>query len=75
VISTNAGGASETFVDGVSGFLLKSFDPREFADLIKNLVNDENLNSYLSRNAKKHAREMFDMSRIAKEYIKIYSSI
>ena len=75
VISTNAGGASETFVDGVSGFLLKSFDPREFADLIKNLVNDENLNSYLSRNAKKHARQMFDMSRIAKEYIKIYSSI
>jgi glycosyltransferase involved in cell wall biosynthesis len=75
VISTNAGGASETFVDGVSGFLLKSFDPREFVDLIKNLVIDENLTSYLSRNAKKYAREMFDMSRIAKEYIKIYSSI
>lgn len=75
VISTNVGGASETFVDGVSGFLLKSCDPIEFVDLIKNLVNDKNLTSYLSRNAKKYAREMFDMSRIGNEYIKIYSSI
>lgn len=75
VISTNAGGASETFLDNVSGYLLETLDPKEFVALIRRLANDEILALNLSNNAKKHARKMFEISRIAKEYLKVYSNI
>jgi glycosyltransferase involved in cell wall biosynthesis len=75
VISTNAGGAAETFKDNASGYLLNTRDPKEFAALIRRVANDETLALNLSNNAKKHARKMFEISRIMKEYLKIYSNI
>ncbi len=75
VISTNAGGAAETFLNNVSGYLLKTFDPKECVALIRRLENDKTLVLNLSNNAKKYAREMFEISRIVKEYLRIYSKI
>ena len=75
VISTNTGGAAETFLDNVSGYLLKTLDPKECAALIRRLANDEILALSLSNNAKKHARKMFEISQIVKEYLKVYSNI
>ena len=75
VISTNAGGAAETFKDNVSGYLLNTRDPQKFAALIRKVANDETLALNLSNNAKKHAQKMFEISRIMKEYLKIYSNV
>jgi glycosyltransferase involved in cell wall biosynthesis len=75
VISTNAGGAAETFLDNVSGYLLKTLDPKELVALIRRIASDEILALSLSNNAKKHAQKMFEISQIVKEYLKVYSNI
>jgi glycosyltransferase involved in cell wall biosynthesis len=74
VISSNAGGASETFIDNVSGYLLNTRDPKAYAALIRRVANDGILAMNLSNNAKKYARNRFDISIIAKDYLEVYSN-
>lgn len=75
VISTDCGGASETFINGSSGILLNNFEPESFAHSLFSLVSDREKLSEFSVNATKQAAQYFDISIIAQQYVDIYNEI
>ena len=75
VVSTNCGGASETFVDNLSGLLIKKNDPKLIADSLSSLLINKNMLEEFSVYAIKQAVPRFDMSIIAEKYLTIYDKI
>ena len=75
VVSTDCGGANETFINRSSGILLNNFEPEFIADALFSLVSDREKLSKYSINATKHAAERFDISIIAQQYVNIYNKI
>lgn len=60
----------EALIEGKTGFKIRSYDPREYAEKIKLLLEDEYLWSYMSREARKYA-ENFDHVKITTRYLEI----
>jgi len=75
VISTDCGGASETFVDHSSGILLDNFEPEFIADSLFSLVSDRERLSKYSVNATEQAAQRFSIDTIAQQYLNIYNRI
>ena len=75
VISTDCGGASETFVDHLSGILLDNFEPEFIADSLFSLVSDREKLSRYSVNATEQAAQRFSINTIAQQYLNIYNRI
>ena len=61
---------SEALVDGRSGFKVECFDPREYAEKIRLLLDNRSLWDYMSREARRYA-ENFDHVKIAEAYLSI----
>ena len=75
VISTDCGGASETFIDHLSGILLDNFEPEFIADSLFSLVSDREKLSRYSVNATEQAAQRFSINTIAQQYLNIYNRI
>lgn len=75
VVSTDCGGASETFINHSSGILLNNFKPELIADALFSLVSDREKLSKFSVNATKQSAQRFDISTIAQQYVSIYNKI
>lgn len=58
VIAYRSGGLQESVLDGVTGILVDSRDPAEWAATITRLLTDKDLTRTLSEQARKHALEM-----------------
>lgn len=58
----------EALVKGKSGFKLENFNPKEYAEKIRILLDDKSLWIAMSKEARKYA-ENFDHIRIAKRYL------
>jgi len=58
----------EALVEGKSGFKVRNFDPKEYAERIRILLDDESLWITMSKEARKYA-ENFDHIKIAKRYL------
>ena len=75
VVSTNCGGAIETFIDSTSGILVGNYNPKLIADTLFLLVSDREGLSRYSVNATKQAAQRFNIDTIAQQYVNIYNKI
>lgn len=75
VVSTNCGGASETFINQSSGILINNFDSKHIADSLYLLLRDKEMLATYSINAINQAAPRFDIGIIADEYVNIYNKI
>lgn len=75
VIATNAGGAVETFVDGTTGQLVDSDDPRVLASSVSQVLKDENWREMASKLGRENARSKFSIETAAENFVQLYSSI
>ena len=65
VISSNNAGASEAFIDRVSGFSMDPESPMDWVNLLKDFLGNPRSFEKIRKNAMKHARENFDIKKTA----------
>jgi ABC-type polysaccharide/polyol phosphate transport system ATPase subunit/glycosyltransferase involved in cell wall biosynthesis/lipopolysaccharide biosynthesis regulator YciM len=75
VISTDAGGAKETFVEGKSGFLAKTGTANELAKLSVKALNDIDWMKNASKIASKNANKLFSIDIASANFLQLYDSI
>lgn len=61
----------EALLDKRSGFKIRSFNPKEYAEKLRMLLDDKSLWNSMSREARKYV-EKFDHIKIAAKYLKLY---
>jgi glycosyltransferase involved in cell wall biosynthesis len=61
VVSTNAGGARETFVSGKSGILVAEGTAEALSDAASSIISDEEFHKSATQIAKHHVREHFSL--------------
>src|SRR2546423_1245124 len=64
VVCTDVGGMSETFLEGETGFALRSAKAEELAQLVAQLIDDEFERTRMSKNAFRHERARFGIERM-----------
>ncbi len=72
-VSTNAGAIGEVLTDGKEGFLTKIEDSNQIRKSLFNLINDPELFSRMSKNAREKGRELFDMEKMINNVIITYN--
>ena len=77
IIASDIGGSKETVVDGKSGFLYKSGDPRELAKALNNVMElDEEALYSIGKEGRKNVTKKFDVEQMCKttftEYKKFF---
>jgi glycosyltransferase involved in cell wall biosynthesis len=75
VIANDAGGTREIVFHDQTGFLLTNETTEEIADLIVELIDDENKRSTMGKNAKRYIGKYMSIDRIGKDFCKLYSEI
>jgi len=61
VVSTNAGGANETFIHGKSGLLVRTFEISDIANAVLEIANDKKFLESVSIYADKHVNDNFSL--------------
>lgn len=72
VVATKMGGPLDIMLDGQTGFLVASDDPREMADAVKRLLVDKKLASNMGRKGKSRVVDMFTKERYARQVESVY---
>ncbi len=75
IIVSDVTGNSETIINGESGYLYEIGNTLAASNHIHRLTNNCNLRKLLGENAKGRQKELFSISRMIKEYMKIYSNL
>jgi glycosyltransferase involved in cell wall biosynthesis len=75
VIATKGGGTAELVLDNETGYLINSSEPKELADKILILVNDENIRERFGLAGKSRVKEWFSIDQMVDKYIDLYSSL
>ncbi len=75
IIVSDVTGNSETIINGESGYLYELGNTLAASNHIHRLSNNCNLRKSLGENAKGRQKELFSISRMMKEYMKIYSNL
>jgi glycosyltransferase involved in cell wall biosynthesis len=75
VIATRTGGSPELVDEGMTGFLFTPGDCKELADKISFYGDNFSILMEHGFNARVRAEEKFSLSRMIKEYEKLYSSV
>ena len=75
VISTNAGGASETFIEGETGFLINNSEAHDIAEKILDSLFDENWLKLASEKSFENARAKFDKHSMFKNLSNLYDNL
>jgi len=73
VIATNDGGTPEIINSGSNGFLIAPHKSNELKDRILQVLEDENLNKTLSKEAIKIIETKFNLDRMTARYIELYN--
>jgi len=74
VIATNVGGIPELISDGNTGLLVPPENPQEMANTINTLLDDDETQQKLSKNAFDFINKNFSWDVLLEEYIKLYQS-
>ena len=74
VIATNVGGIPELISDGNTGLLVSPENPQEMANTINTLLDDDETQQKLSKNAFDFINKNFSWDVLLEEYIKLYQS-
>ena len=72
VVSAMVGGAPETFVNGETGYAVRSAAPEAFAEAVLTIVNDKDARLKMSRKAIQHARDQFSIDRMISRTLGVY---
>ncbi|MBX4189045.1 glycosyltransferase family 4 protein [Candidatus Parcubacteria bacterium] len=67
VIATNVGGIPDFIKDGETGLFVNVHDPKDIAEKVKRLIDDEALRQKLIENAKALVKEKYDWNLIAED--------
>ena len=74
-IASNVGGVPELIENNVDGLIFEPKNPKKFADLIRLLLEDKNLQKKLGRNARKKMENKFNWNRIIKKFDSLYGRL
>ena len=79
IVASDIGGAKETVVNGKSGFLYKSKDPRELAKVLNNVIElDKEALYSIGKEGRRNVTKRFDVEQMCKttftEYKKLFRS-
>ena len=74
-ITTKNGGSTTLIENGENGFIVDSFDEKEWIEIINNILNNEQQRSYLSKQAKVTIQKKFFWSSLAKKVLMEYDKI
>lgn len=72
VISTDAGGMTETFLPGETGLIVETDTPEGFAATVRKLIDDVNLNKNMGHKATAYARKSFGLERMIEGTVEAY---
>jgi glycosyltransferase involved in cell wall biosynthesis len=75
VIAPKVGGIPEMIDDGISGFLIDSRNPLDFAEKCLKLIHDKNLRLKMGADARKKIEDKFSFQNMAKSYYKMYKEL
>ncbi|WP_067502906.1 glycosyltransferase [Actinoplanes sp. TFC3] len=75
VIGTTVGGLNETVVDGLTGDLVASRDPRALGSALRRLVNDKVRRFAYATAALDRARQAYSWKRVASQLGSVYSTV
>jgi glycosyltransferase involved in cell wall biosynthesis len=75
VVSTNAGGPSETVIDGYTGYLVAPRDVRLMSLRVLELLRDEALRRRLGQQARQHVLENFSVDTMLAAYLREFSAL
>ncbi len=73
VVARGVGGIKVQVIDGKTGFIVESVE--EAADRVLKLLKDENLRKKLGKEARRHVRENFLITRHVKDYLALFHKV
>ncbi len=73
ILATKVNGTEELIMESYNGFFIKR-DPKDIAEKINILVEDENLRKQMSRNARKTA-EKYSWDEVARRTLEVYEEV
>jgi glycosyltransferase involved in cell wall biosynthesis len=72
IVATNVGGIPEMITDGKNGLLVEPKNPKESAEKIKILIENENIKNILGAQAQKDAKEKFGIEKMIEKTKEVY---
>ncbi len=75
VIATNTGAFPEYIIDGKTGLIVKPENPKQLAEAIKRLLNDESERNRMGSNGKSRLLEVFDNQVIHRQFLDVYHNL
>lgn len=75
VIATNSGGNPELVLDGVTGFLLESFNVDHVVQSLVELIESPELRKKLGEAGRLRIEENFSLERMAASYLSVYQEL
>lgn len=72
VVSTRAGGAGETFIQGETGFLVNERDPKILARHVLDILDDPAFRAHCGNEAPRLVRARFGLARMVDETVALY---
>jgi glycosyltransferase involved in cell wall biosynthesis len=75
VIASCFAGASEAFIDGVSGFSENPYQPNSWIELLEDFTSHPAQYEKIRRKAQSEVRERFDVKRTAQELKKAFEQV
>ena len=76
IIASDIGGSKETIINGKSGFLYKSNDPRELAKIINNVMElDKEALYSIGNEGRKNVSKKFDVDNMCKTTLREYKKL
>ena len=74
VVCTGAGGMCETFVEGETGFAVRSATAEDLAKAVARLIADSRMRQRMGDKARRHALDRFGMERMIDQTLDAYRS-
>lgn len=74
VVTTSAGGAVETFLQGRTGWLLEDIRPEAAAAMLARLLADKAMMKQVGKQARQFVRSRFSVERMLDENLSVYNS-
>lgn len=72
IVCTAVGGMSETYIEGETGFGVRSGTPEDLAEAVSRLVRDPHLHKKMAEKAFRHARDNFGLDQMVSQTLAAY---
>jgi glycosyltransferase involved in cell wall biosynthesis len=74
VVSTNAGGSADTFIEGKTGKLCKTHDSEDIASIIFSCLEDKEWMAQAAKSSSIHGRKAFGTEPMISRLMELYDS-